>query len=171
MPFRGPKAADTRHPGRNGMQSNSGDSLAARRRRLRRTHRRRRAVAITALGLLLALAALVVIPRGSGASYAPAADWFVHHERALPKPDRLARLPYVAVGGRRHREVALTFDDGPGPYTADVVRTLRRLHAPATFFQLGVTEHYFPDAEELQRTDPLVTIGVHTLGHRRLDRL
>jgi len=89
----------------------------------------------------------------------------------LPKPDRLARLPYVAVGGRRHREVALTFDDGPGPYTAEVVRTLRRLHAPATFFQLGVTEHYFTDAEELQRTDPLVTIGVHTLGHRRLDRL
>ena len=51
------------------------------------------------------------------------------------------------------------------------MRTLRRLRAPGTFFQVGATEHYFTDAEELQRSDPLVTIGVHTLGHKRLDRL
>ena len=51
------------------------------------------------------------------------------------------------------------------------MRTLRRLHAPATFFQVGATEHYFTDAEALQREDPLVTVAVHTLGHRRLDRL
>src|SRR4051794_13485357 len=153
------------------MELYSQDTLAARRRHRRRTHTRRRAVATTLLGLLLAVAALVAIPRGSGAAYAPAADWFVHRERVFPKPDRLARLPYVAVAGRRHREVALTFDDGPGPYTAEVVRTLRRLRAPGTFFQVGATEHYFTDAEELQRTEPLVTVGVHTLGHRRLDRL
>ena len=91
--------------------------------------------------------------------------------RIFPKPDRLARLPYVAVAGKRKREVALTFDDGPGPYTAEVVRTLRRLHAPGTFFQVGVTEHFFTDAEAAQRREPLVTIGDHTLNHRRLDRM
>ena len=89
----------------------------------------------------------------------------------FPKPDRLARLPYVAVAGKRKREVALTFDDGPGPYTAEVVRTLRRLHAPGTFFQIGVTEHFFTDAEAAQRDEPLVTLGDHTLSHRRLDRM
>jgi peptidoglycan-N-acetylglucosamine deacetylase len=153
------------------MELYSQDTLTARRRHRRRTHQRRRAFATTLLGLLLAIAALVAIPRGSGAAYVPRAGWFVQRERVFPKPDRLARLPYVAVAGRRHREVALTFDDGPGPYTAEVVRTLRRLRAPGTFFQVGATEHFFTDAEELQRTDPLVTIGVHTLDHRRLDRL
>jgi peptidoglycan/xylan/chitin deacetylase (PgdA/CDA1 family) len=149
----------------------SQDTLAARRRQLRRTHMRRRAVATVLAGLLLAVLALVVIPRGSGASYSPPGEWFVHRARVFPKPDRVARLPYVAVAGRQNREIALTFDDGPGPYTAEVVRTLRRLRAPGTFFQVGGTEHYFTDAEELLRTDPLVTVGVHTVNHRRLDRL
>lgn len=40
-------------------------------------------------------------------------------------------------GSPKHRYVALTFDDGPGPYTAQVVRELRQLHAPATFFEVG----------------------------------
>jgi peptidoglycan/xylan/chitin deacetylase (PgdA/CDA1 family) len=123
--------------------------------------------------LVLAFAVgIIVIPRGSGAA-APSqpSRWFAGRARIFPKPDRLARMPYVAVAGKRKREVALTFDDGPGPYTADVVRTLRRLGAPGTFFQVGVTEHFFTDAEAAQRDDPLVTIGDHTLNHRRLDRL
>jgi peptidoglycan/xylan/chitin deacetylase (PgdA/CDA1 family) len=33
--------------------------------------------------------------------------------------------------------VAITFDDGPGPYTPSVLRILERSHIPATFFQLG----------------------------------
>src|SRR3954464_15351174 len=151
------------------------ESLLARRGHRRRTHLRRRAVAVATLALILVVG-LAAIRRGgnhaSAAEITPAATLLVtKHPGLFPKLDRVARLPYVAVAGRRHREIALTFDDGPGPYTAEVVRTLRRLHAPATVFQLGVTEHYFTDAEELQRTDPLVTIGVHTLGHRRLDRL
>lgn len=38
---------------------------------------------------------------------------------------------------RRCTCVALSFDDGPGPYTAGIVATLRSLHAPATFFEIG----------------------------------
>ena len=52
-----------------------------------------------------------------------------------------------------------------------MVRTLRRLHTPAAFFQVGVTEHYFTAAERAELRDPLVTIGDHTLDHRRLDKL
>lgn len=37
----------------------------------------------------------------------------------------------------RPRTVALTFDDGPSPYTAQILKILRRHHVKATFCQLG----------------------------------
>jgi peptidoglycan/xylan/chitin deacetylase (PgdA/CDA1 family) len=40
-------------------------------------------------------------------------------------------------GARKGRFVALTFDDGPSIYTAALVGELRRLKAPATFFEIG----------------------------------
>ncbi|MEA2374302.1 MAG: peptidoglycan-N-acetylglucosamine deacetylase [Thermoleophilaceae bacterium] len=40
-------------------------------------------------------------------------------------------------GSRSHRELALTFDDGPSTYTPDVLRVLERKHVPATFFLIG----------------------------------
>jgi peptidoglycan/xylan/chitin deacetylase (PgdA/CDA1 family) len=148
-------------------------SLAERRRRSRRRRTRRR---ILAGGLAACvLLALVVLPRSGGAApaSAPAPTLFAVHPSVFPKraESRIARMPYVAVAGRRGREIALTFDDGPGPYTLRVLRTLRRLRAPATFFQLGATEHYFTDAERAELRDPLFVIGDHTQRHRRLDRL
>src|SRR5262249_7220638 len=91
--------------------------------------------------------------------------------RLFPKRDRLSELPYVAVAGRRHREIALTFDDGPGPYTLRVLHELKHLHTPATFFQVGLTEHYFTDAEAAELRSPLFVIGDHTQNHKRLDKL
>ena len=148
------------------------ESLLSRRRRRRQTHVRRRAAAVAVLAVVLTLG-VVAITSGSGKRADDVAPFAVFGKRAriFPRVDRVSRMPYVAVAGKRKREIALTFDDGPGPYTSEIVRTLRRLRAPGTFFQVGATEHYFTDAEELQRSDPLVTIGVHTLGHKRLDRL
>ncbi len=151
------------------------ESLRARRGQRRRAHLRRRAVAVGTLALIL-IVGLAAVRRGgnhaSAAEITPAATMLVAKHAALfPKADRVARLPYVAVAGRGHREIALTFDDGPGPYTLDVVRTLHRLNAPGTFFQVGTTEHYFTDAQRAELADPLVTIGDHTQNHRRLDRL
>jgi peptidoglycan-N-acetylglucosamine deacetylase len=45
--------------------------------------------------------------------------------------------PFRTNGSRRHRTVALTFDDGPSPYTHRVLRILRRFRVPATFFLIG----------------------------------
>ena len=154
------------------MEPYSQDSLVARRRRRRQAHRRRR---IVAAGAAVTILAVGVITSSAGSppddGIAPVA-FFVKRQRIFPRPQRsTAQVPYVAIAGRRKREVALTFDDGPGPYTAEVVRTLKRLHAPGTFFQVGRTEHYFTDAEEVARREPLVTVGVHTLDHRRMDRL
>lgn len=150
------------------------ESLLHRRGRRRRAQLRVRAFAVAALALAPALWIVAVSRGGDRAApppASPAAKLLARHPRVFPRRDRLALLPYVAVAGRREREVALTFDDGPGPYTLTVVRTLRRLHTPATFFQVGVTEHYFSDAQAAELHDPLVTIGDHTQNHRRLDRL
>src|SRR6202140_1919487 len=55
----------------------------------------------------------------------------------------LARTPAVVQGGTKGNEVALTFDDGPGPYTTQLVETLNRPHVQATFFAVGTEERYF----------------------------
>lgn len=39
--------------------------------------------------------------------------------------------------GPRGKEVALTYDDGPSPYTRPLLATLDRLGVPATFFMIG----------------------------------
>ena len=39
------------------------------------------------------------------------------------------------LGGQK--EIALTFDDGPGPYTPQVLAVLEQYHVPATFFEIG----------------------------------
>jgi peptidoglycan/xylan/chitin deacetylase (PgdA/CDA1 family) len=74
-----------------------------------------------------------------------------------------ARTPYVAKGGRRHKEIALTFDDGPGPYTFRVLHQLRRLHVQATFFEVGQMLPVFSDAARAVRKR--YPVGDHTLSH------
>src|SRR5207244_3838590 len=81
----------------------------------------------------------------------------------------LSYTPFLSRGSRRHREIALTFDDGPGPYTLQVVHTLRHLHVQATFFQVGQMIPVFRQAgREVARFFP---IGDHTLSHPLLGRL
>jgi peptidoglycan/xylan/chitin deacetylase (PgdA/CDA1 family) len=41
------------------------------------------------------------------------------------------------VPGRPRREIALSFDDGPGPSTRELLSSLEGLDAPATFFVVG----------------------------------
>lgn len=51
----------------------------------------------------------------------------------------LAALLSIGAGAAtaHHKAVALTFDDGPSPYTSGVLRELKRKHASATFFVVG----------------------------------
>ena len=66
--------------------------------------------------------------------------------------------------------VALTFDDGPSPYTGPIVRTLLRLRVPATFFVVGQQLRYFAAGlrDELQHG---FLVGDHTVNHALLPRL
>ena len=82
----------------------------------------------------------------------------------------LAYTPYVRIAGAQHREVALTFDDGPGPYTPQVLAVLQREHVPATFFEVGIEERYFnaSTTEIAADGDP---IGDHTEIHAAMSKL
>ena len=76
----------------------------------------------------------------------------------------LGYTPAIRMAGSQHREMALTFDDGPGPYTLRLLRVLRRTHTPATFFEVGVAEQYFHAG-----TSAIVKLGYpigdHTWSH------
>ena len=82
----------------------------------------------------------------------------------------LGYTPFVARGSPRKREVALTIDDGPGPLTPQFVRTLTRLHAPATFFVVGEQLNTF-DAGLREEIRGGFAIGDHTEQHQNLPQL
>lgn len=67
------------------------------------------------------------------------------------------------------RPVYLTFDDGPGRYTSEVLRVLREHHARATFFMCG--SQVRRNAEIAQRVARRHRIGNHTWSHPDLAEL
>lgn len=155
-------------------------------------HRRRRSGAL-ALTAAAALIVGIVVGAASGGRSAPAiahpqpGSWLARIQtlagtgagslqsaelaaegRAIQHT--LSYTPFVRVAGSQHREVALTFDDGPGPYTPQVVSELAALHAPATFFEVGIEEQYFHagTADIVAHGWP---IGDHTENHPQMNAL
>ncbi|MDQ6776209.1 MAG: polysaccharide deacetylase family protein [Actinomycetota bacterium] len=82
----------------------------------------------------------------------------------------LAYTPFVRIAGSQKREIALTFDDGPGPYTPAVLSVLARKRAPATFFEVGSLLQYFHASTSaiVASGDP---IGDHTQLHQPMSQL
>ena len=74
--------------------------------------------------------------------------------------------PYVlAQYGAKDKEVAITFDDGPDPtWTPKVLDVLKREHAHATFFIIGLEAEKYPDVLERVYRDGN-EIGNHTFTH------
>jgi peptidoglycan-N-acetylglucosamine deacetylase len=98
---------------------------------------------------------------------------FVAERRAAENAgiDRtLAYTPYVRIAGAQHREIALTFDDGPGPFTPQLVAELKRLRIPGTFFEVGTTESDF-HAGTSQALAAGFPGGDHTETHANLPQL
>jgi peptidoglycan/xylan/chitin deacetylase (PgdA/CDA1 family) len=96
------------------------------------------------------------------------ADRALDEQRAVGSV--LAYTPFVKRGGNRGRDIALTFDDGPGPYTPGVLDVLERFHVRATFFAIGEMERYFgaSTVRELHGRD---VVGDHTETHPEMARL
>jgi peptidoglycan/xylan/chitin deacetylase (PgdA/CDA1 family) len=82
----------------------------------------------------------------------------------------LAYTPFVRQGAGRVREIALTFDDGPGPYTPEVLDVLGRFHVQATFFAIGKMERYF-NASTIRELHDGDVVGDHTQSHPMLAQL
>jgi peptidoglycan/xylan/chitin deacetylase (PgdA/CDA1 family) len=82
----------------------------------------------------------------------------------------LSTSPFVARGGDERREIALTFDDGPGPYTPKVLIALNRLHVKATFFVIGQQVGTFHTVLMAESRGGHV-IGDHTETHPHIGSL
>jgi peptidoglycan-N-acetylglucosamine deacetylase len=85
--------------------------------------------------------------------------------KSLPEPYRVARY------GASKNQLAITFDDGPDPeWTPKILNVLKREHAPATFFLIGlqaqkfssITQRIYAEGHE---------IGNHTFTHPDISNL
>lgn len=80
----------------------------------------------------------------------------------------LRRGEPVYCGGPHGNAVALTFDDGPGPYTQRILDELRATGAHATFFLVGNRLRYWPEAARDETR--LGAVGNHTWSHPPLTK-
>ena len=122
--------------------------------------------------LIAALALLVVVPTALAAYSGPEplrpyVPTLAEQQSAVG--DMYRRHAVVSCGGGRGDAVALTFDDGPGPYTAAVLRVLRRWGASATFFLVGNRLQYWPMLARAEAR--LGAVGDHTWSHPRLPQI
>ncbi|MGH2879470.1 MAG: polysaccharide deacetylase family protein [Solirubrobacteraceae bacterium] len=146
--------------------------------------RRRAAAGLAALGILVLLIAAIATKGGSGKTHPSASR--AHVAKLTPSAAALAAArsaeeqraidnvlsytPAVTSGGPTGNEVALTFDDGPGPYTPRLVAELNKLGVHATFFEVGNQEQYFSEGTvaEINSGD---VIGDHTETHPMMAQL
>jgi peptidoglycan-N-acetylglucosamine deacetylase len=146
-----------------------------------RRFRRRRAVAGLALLAILALLITAIGSHGSAhhdhatsdpsSHHAPAPHLTPAEQQALTHQAEekavdsvLAYTPAVTSGGSKGHQLALTFDDGPGPYTQQLVSVLNKYRVHATFFAIGEEERYFSAGSSLELRSGDV-IGDHTETH------
>jgi peptidoglycan/xylan/chitin deacetylase (PgdA/CDA1 family) len=132
-------------------------------------HGKRPGLAVAALTSRLAL------PAGSGperrdASRPVASANVPSAAQAEAALERLASLGFpVYCGGRSKPLVALTFDDGPGPYTLPTMAILRSFGDAATFFLVGKELKAYPTLEGVPRLErQLGAVGDHTWTHPNL---
>jgi len=146
----------------------------------RRAIRRRRRAALALVGLVAFVVGLAA-GAGSDDPADPGRSSTGARSHSTPRATRaaadrravdgvLAYTTYISSGSPRKREVALTFDDGPGPYTPQILRILRQHLAAATFFVVGQELNAFAPAlrEEVRDGFP---VEDHTERHLMLGRL
>jgi peptidoglycan/xylan/chitin deacetylase (PgdA/CDA1 family) len=124
--------------------------------------------------LLAALFVVAFVPAAMAAPQRPSPGegrpsfppvWAQH--RALSQVLRRGQI--VSCGGGHGDAVALTFDDGPSPYTAELLGILQQYGAHATFFDVGNRLAYWPGAAYAEAR--MGGVGNHTWSHAHLTRL
>ena len=82
----------------------------------------------------------------------------------------MSTVTVSAAADEPSKLVALTFDDGPGPYTQQLLDGLRERGAHVTFFMLGQNASYYPETVRRAWEDGH-QICSHTYGHKSLKAL
>lgn len=124
------------------------------------------------------VAAVVIFTLTGGGSQPTARARPIRHaRRAAHSPSALLSVErilgytsYIARGSRHRDDVALTFDDGPSPYTPEILAILRRAHVRATFFEIGANIAAYPRIAAQVHRDGML-IGDHTQTHPPLATL
>ena len=80
------------------------------------------------------------------------------------QPGRRWRGPVGSQGSTGTSSVALTFDDGPGPYTSRVLDLLDKYHIKATFCMIGEQIHAYRSVVKRMIKDGM-TLCDHTWDH------
>jgi peptidoglycan/xylan/chitin deacetylase (PgdA/CDA1 family) len=91
-------------------------------------------------------------------------------ERERAALRRFSRLGRPIYCGGPKRYAALTFDDGPGPYTALARKILRHHHVPATFFLVGRNVQPWAGQARAERRSG-AALGDHSWTHPVLPSL
>lgn len=149
---------------------------------------RRRRFAAALAGLFTILLAIVGInaasggtgEEGVGRSELPTAHsraWAAEREARIQAAEdqaaldeTLVRTPVLRHGGGNKPLIALTFDDGPGQDTPEILEILDRYDVKATFFVIGGAHDAFGELikEELTRGH---VVANHTVDHPEMDSL
>ncbi|MEH6979719.1 peptidoglycan-N-acetylglucosamine deacetylase [Bacillus pseudomycoides] len=66
--------------------------------------------------------------------------------------------------GKERKVVYLTFDDGPGKYTADLLNILKENDVKATFFLIGENVKQFPELVKREKEEGHY-VGMHSMTH------
>lgn len=90
---------------------------------------------------------------------------------SMPKHDVPAKVREISRGNSRHKQVALTFDDGPHPeFTSQLLAVLDFYDVPATFFFVGIQAQKYPHWVKMSHQAGH-EIGSQTYDHFRLPKL
>jgi peptidoglycan/xylan/chitin deacetylase (PgdA/CDA1 family) len=184
-----PESEASRRAARRAAERRSGARRPARRRR------RHAALGLAGLSAAAIVAAVLAVLAGGGGARAhapstgaarastgaatastPAQHARAHGAAALPGYAESGEVRSLVSLGRpiycaapHGNEVALTFDDGPGPYTRLVLAKLRKHGVPATFFIVGRNIPLVRGATREERA--LGAVGDHTFTHPLLTAL
>ncbi|RHW05908.1 peptidoglycan-N-acetylglucosamine deacetylase [Bacillus cereus] len=87
----------------------------------------------------------------------------VQQVSGLPKNEFRKSIP-SRFDGKERKVVYLTFDDGPGKYTANLLDILKRNNVRATFFLIGDNVKRFPDLVKREHEESHY-VGMHSMTH------
>lgn len=88
-----------------------------------------------------------------------------------PRPRSNVIYSAASYGRATSNMVALTFDDGPTPFTSPpILSFLEQTHTPATFFVMGQYARAYPWLVQREAADGFA-IGVHTWDHPDMELL